>query len=369
NAEVILARALEPGKLRVKASCLLELGEGTIRERSDVEANPLPTPPPLPRGRGRLFLAVAMAAGILLAAQGLVVAFELLGQSWASPFATFRVNPNFPQEAGGSAQQQVDAIRCGASAWESEGRSNFRFVYQGTTSIEAVNNLDGVNALFWSATNPAGGLALASTFFTWDANDHYIGFDVVYWGANDNGPLIWNGLGDPQPGEYDIRAVATHELGHTFGLGHTSIAEATMYTFYGGVGMRTLHPDDIEGVQFLYGAGAQPPPQPSINDILPPVGPDSGGNEVVIAGESFSATEDTLLTIDGAALAGGAFEVESCGTVRIFAMPPHDPGRSRSAAPTRSAACGSRAPISTRRRGRRSWRSLPPAAPSRAEPR
>ncbi|GLJ43043.1 hypothetical protein SUGI_0893510 [Cryptomeria japonica] len=59
----------------------------------------------------------------------------------------------------------------------------------------------------------------------------------------------------------DLESVATHEIGHLLGLGHSSVPEAIMYP---SIPTRTrkveLRNDDVEGVQSLYGTN------PSYND-------------------------------------------------------------------------------------------------------
>lgn len=52
---------------------------------------------------------------------------------------------------------------------------------------------------------------------------------------------------------FDLQTVATHEIGHLLGLGHSSVPQAVMYASYGGL-RRTLHADDVAGIRRLYPA-------------------------------------------------------------------------------------------------------------------
>ena len=51
----------------------------------------------------------------------------------------------------------------------------------------------------------------------------------------------------------DLVTVAAHEWGHSLGLEHSSDPTALMYPYYEG-SHRYLSTDDIEGIQYLYGA-------------------------------------------------------------------------------------------------------------------
>src|SRR5207245_5747695 len=49
----------------------------------------------------------------------------------------------------------------------------------------------------------------------------------------------------------DLQTVATHEIGHFFGLDHSAVARAVMYPFAPAV-LTTLGYDDVAGISFLY---------------------------------------------------------------------------------------------------------------------
>lgn len=56
--------------------------------------------------------------------------------------------------------------------------------------------------------------------------------------------------------------VALHEIGHSLGLGHSEESKSVMGPFYNPA-LTGLQPDDIAGIQYLYGANISAVPLPS----------------------------------------------------------------------------------------------------------
>ncbi len=56
-------------------------------------------------------------------------------------------------------------------------------------------------------------------------------------------------------GKHDLHTVVLHELGHSLGLGHSTVPSSVMVPKYSG-GRRVLQADDKEGIQALYGGPA-----------------------------------------------------------------------------------------------------------------
>ncbi|XP_055346859.1 matrix metalloproteinase-14-like [Paramacrobiotus metropolitanus] len=62
----------------------------------------------------------------------------------------------------------------------------------------------------------------------------------------------------------NLYMVALHEIGHTFGLDHSNVKGAIMNPYYSGyVQGKSLQPDDIAGIQAIYGPRTQRPAPPA----------------------------------------------------------------------------------------------------------
>ena len=125
-----------------------------------------------------------------------------------------------------------------------------------TVAIEFGTSVNGDPTPF----DPAGTI-LAHTYYPDPPNPEPIAGDMHFNPAEN-----WS-VG----GGTDIYTVALHELGHALGLGHTTNPADVMYPYY-RFGAQ-LSPNDIAGVQSLYGALGAPVPGVGSN-------PNVGGNPI-----------------------------------------------------------------------------------------
>jgi len=175
--------------------------------------------------------------------------YVLSGPTWASGPVLYYVNTtnmDLPDAV------IPPALAIGANAWSTQTRASFRFQYAGTSTV-TTNTNDGINVVMFR--NASSGSAIATTYW-WSSGSHIIDADIVFW---DGGFQFFTGSTGCSNGFY-IEDIAAHEFGHALGLGHSTVASATMYPSVStcATGNRTLDPDDIAGVEALYPPTAVP---------------------------------------------------------------------------------------------------------------
>ncbi|MDZ7729114.1 MAG: matrixin family metalloprotease [Dehalococcoidia bacterium] len=168
------------------------------------------------------------------------------GYSWPGATASWGYdNSGKPSGLSGDSQ----AMSAGANAWGSPG---FDFTGGGSSSAGTGGcngSRDDNNTVGWASRS---GSTLAVTC-TWYSGSTAIEFDMEF----DPG-WSWTTGGSTQ---IDLQSVATHEFGHALGLGHTSVSSAVMYASYSaGSVKRTLHSDDVAGVEAIYGSSGDDEP-------------------------------------------------------------------------------------------------------------
>ena len=146
------------------------------------------------------------------------------------------------QHGLGDAQQ--DVVRRAFAMWAAVANVGFREVADG----DAVDIRVGLGAI----DGPGGTAGHAPS---WTEGGFRIRSNVVFDVAD-----------YPASGSVSLR-VALHEIGHALGLGHSPVTGAIMYAF-GNSSTTTLQPDDIAGIQALYGPSRAPLPRWPANETV-----------------------------------------------------------------------------------------------------
>lgn len=79
----------------------------------------------------------------------------------------------------------------------------------------------------------------------------------------------------------DYQSLALHEIGHALGLAHSANNKAVMWKFYVG-SRRTLHDDDVAGIQALYGGPPECQPNKTCADYAGQCGLKSDGCDTTL---------------------------------------------------------------------------------------
>jgi hypothetical protein len=212
-----------------------------------------------------------LAAGLLSGSAGAYtqLGFEVGGQvrrvRWTMPsprwLATDRSVP------GVTAAQFQQELQRAFAEWESVPTASITFSFGGFTSASPFEDDD--LSVFGFQSEPDLERVLGATTFVFDiASGALVESDVFF-----NAIFPWSVAPSGEAGRFDLRSVATHEIGHFIGLGHSAIGEtelrpdgtrrvlgsgAVMFPIALGRGVvadRTLQPDDVAGVSEIYPDG------------------------------------------------------------------------------------------------------------------
>jgi hypothetical protein len=190
---------------------------------------------------------VALVASVV-AAQ----AYVANGHVWSSHQVPYYVNPvnlDLPEA------DILAATQSGAANWTNQSQADFAFTYSGLSNATAVAS-NSHNDVFFR--NESNGSTIAVTYWWYDGTGYLVDADILFY---DGGFHFFGNSGGCSSGQY-VQDVATHEFGHALGLRHSSTSSATMYatTTSCSQNWRSLAPDDIAGVEALYGTRVIVPP-------------------------------------------------------------------------------------------------------------
>jgi hypothetical protein len=180
-------------------------------------------------------------------AQAFVVLKNWNGETyrWASPNITWTLSTAVMDDVPLQALQA--ALTAAFQAWENVACSKLDFTYGGQKATDPNN---GIHVTFRSNDwDPALADALAYSVSEVLGDGTIKSNDIVFNAF----AYEWTNTGDGI--RNDIQGVATHEVGHSFGLDHTRVRAATMFYAGGDTELRSLDEDDLNGACFLYPVG------------------------------------------------------------------------------------------------------------------
>jgi hypothetical protein len=172
--------------------------------------------------------------------------YSLMGVSWQSMPITIEIDPSSAEFTG-----FTSAVAAGVSAWTSEAKLTCTVEVAGSALSIDTSSADGVNGVMFGAIGKTNVIAQTTIWYN-PSTGEIVDFDIVFntyysWGdATKNNNLM------------DIQNIATHELGHGFGLNDLYQPKWSAETMYGYASegqtdKRTLDTGDIAGIQAIYG--------------------------------------------------------------------------------------------------------------------
>jgi hypothetical protein len=272
------------------------------------------------RRRVAVGLAAALALGLTSPAEaylkfGSMVGGRQVGLRWnRQPVRFYITDVGAP---GVTSSQVRDAVDQSFATWARVPTAALTWQDLGMTGKAPVRG-DGLSVLGFES-RPDLDKVLGSTSFTIDSyTGEMVEADIFF-----NTAFPWSVSSGGERGRYDLQSIATHEIGHLLGLGHSAIGETevipggrrviaagtVMFPIAfssGSIEDRTLRPDDIAGIGDVY-------PGPGFGDK----GSISG--RIALAGRGVYGAHVQAFNVQTGNLVGG-FSLSSTGAFAIAGL-------------------------------------------------
>jgi hypothetical protein len=222
---------------------------------------------------------------------------------------------------GVTASQFHDAVGRAFQTWHAVPSAAVDFTFVGFTAGEP-GDQDNASTLGF-ADRPDLERTLAATSYLVDTRTgEMLESDIFF-----NSAFQWSVADAGEAGKYDVQSIATHEIGHFIGLGHSAIGESTLGSAgdrrliaagsvmfpiafsAGDVTARQLRADDVAGVSDLYPSSTFRLDTGTIQGTVTKAGTGVFGAHVT----AFSLATGTLV---------GGFSLDSSGNFAIAGLAP-----------------------------------------------
>jgi len=169
------------------------------------------------------------------------------GHYW--PVASLPIN--YWVNLAGTPAGTLSNIQMAFQTWEEDPGSYMDYTQAGTTSM--TGGKDGYNVVYWGYIDGPGGIVAVCTHWYIVATLEIVEFDIKF-DSGDSWQIYENTASNTS---FDVRNVATHEIGHTLSLGDLYDPSDSMETMYGYVShgqttRRTLYTGDFQGLNVIY---------------------------------------------------------------------------------------------------------------------